>query len=108
MLGLDCCKSFFLVAESRGYSPVAVHGLLITVASLAAEHGAHGFSSYSTWLTAVVPGLQSTGSVVVAHRPSGPKACGIFPDQGLNLCPLHWQVDSLPLSYQGSPGIQFG
>ena len=21
-------------------------------------------------------------------------ACGILPDQGSNLCPLHWQVDS--------------
>ena len=29
-------------------------------------------------------------------------ACGIFPDQGLNLCLLHWQADSLPLSHQGS------
>ena len=28
---------------------------------------------------------------------------GIFPTQGLNLCLLHWQVDSLPLSQQGSP-----
>ena len=30
---------------------------------------------------------------------------GIFPTQGLNLCLLdllHWQVDSLPLSHQGS------
>ena len=30
---------------------------------------------------------------------------GIFPTQGLNpslLCPLHWQVDSLPLSHLGS------
>ena len=31
------------------------------------------------------------------------EACGIFPDQGLNLCLLHWQVDSLPLSHLGSP-----
>jgi len=32
--------------------------------------------------------------------------CGIFPDQGLNPCLLHWQVDSLPLSQQGSsPGV---
>ena len=29
-------------------------------------------------------------------------ACGIFSDQGSNLCLLHWQVDSLPLSLQGS------
>ena len=28
---------------------------------------------------------------------------GIFPDQGSNLCLLHLQVDSLPLSYLGSP-----
>ena len=32
-------------------------------------------------------------------------ACGIFPDQGLNLCLLHWQADSLPLSHQGSLNI---
>ena len=30
-------------------------------------------------------------------------ACGIFPDQGWNSCLLHWQVGSLPLSYQVSP-----
>ena len=28
---------------------------------------------------------------------------GIFPIQGLNLCLLYWQVDSLALSHQGSP-----
>ena len=28
--------------------------------------------------------------------------CGTFPDQGWNPCPLHWQVDSLPLSHHGS------
>ena len=27
---------------------------------------------------------------------------GIFPTQGLNLCLLHWQEDSLPLSHQGN------
>ena len=30
-------------------------------------------------------------------------ACRIFPDQGSNPCLLHWQVDSLSLSHQGSP-----
>ena len=34
-------------------------------------------------------------------------ACGIFPDQGSNPCLLHWQVDSLPLNHQGSPGKVF-
>ena len=32
-----------------------------------------------------------------------PMASGIFLDQGSNLCPLHWQVDSWPLNHQESP-----
>ena len=42
-----------------------------------------------------VPGLQITGSVVVAHGLSCPEACGISLDQGLNSSLLHWQEDSL-------------
>ena len=30
---------------------------------------------------------------------------GIFLDQGLDPCLLHWQVDYLPLSHQGRPSI---
>ena len=30
------------------------------------------------------------------------EASGILPDLGMNLCLLHWQADSLPLSHQGS------
>ena len=65
-----------LDAESRGYSLVAL-GLLTVVAPLFVEHG-----------------LWSTGSAAVAHGLSCFTTCGIFPDQGLNLCPLHWQADS--------------
>ena len=43
----------------------------------------------------------------MAHRPSRSAACGIFPDQGSNLCPLHWQADSQPLRHQGNPPISF-
>ena len=57
------------------------------VASLVAEHG-----------------LEGTGTAVVARGLSFSKACGIFPDQGSNLCPLLWQADSSPLTHQGSPG----
>ena len=32
---------------------------------------------------------------------------GIFPEQGLNLCPLHGQANSQPLDYQGSPSMFF-
>ena len=56
-------------------------------------------SSFSCcWLT----GTQA--SAVVVHKLSCPGACGIFPDQGSNPRPLHWQADSHPLDHQGSPG----
>ena len=53
--------------------------------------------------------LQSTGSgragsAAMAHRPSRSAACGIFPDRGMNPCPLHRQADCQPLRHQGSPG----
>ena len=48
-------------------------------------------------------GSRRAGSVIVAHGPSCSAACGIFPDQGSNPCPLHWQADSQPLRHHGSP-----
>ena len=36
---------------------------------------------------------QSASAVVVVHGLSS-MACGLFPDQGSNLCLPHWQVDS--------------
>ena len=48
------------------------------------------------------PGLWRTGSIVVAHGLNCSVACGIFPDQGSNLCLLDWKADSLTLSHQGS------
>ena len=45
------------------------------------------------------------GSVVVAQGLRCSAACGIFPDQGSNPCPLHWQAGSQPLLHQGSPCI---
>ena len=35
----------------------------------------------------VAPGLQSTGSIVMACRLSCPEACGTLLDQGMNPCP---------------------
>ena len=35
----------------------------------------------------------------MAHRLSCSLACGIFPDQGSNLCLLHWQADSFFLFF---------
>ena len=94
MLGLCGCAGFSLVAVLR---------LLTAVVSLAAEHGPGGARS----LVVVAPRLWMAGSIVVAHGLSCPLAYGIFLDQGSNPCRLHWQEDSLPLSYQGSPIVNF-
>ena len=54
-----------------------------------------GYSGYSAWTSHC--GTQTLGiqaSVVVAHRFSCSVVCAVFPDQGLNPCPLHWQADS--------------
>ena len=39
MLGLCCCVGFSLVKKKRGWFLIAVHRLLIAVASFVAEHG---------------------------------------------------------------------
>lgn len=54
---------------------------------------------------ALTPG--PVGSAVVAHWLSCPVACEIFPDEGPNLCPLRWQVSSLPLDTRGLQVWQF-
>ena len=86
---------------------VSVRGLSLVVAS-----GGHSSSqcadlSLSRPLLLWSTGSRRAGSVVVAHGPSCSAACGIFPDQGSNPCPLHWQADSQPLHHQGSPKIFF-
>ena len=66
-----------LVGVSGSYSLVEV-GRLLAVVDLSAEHR-----------------LESAGaSVDVAGERICSEARGIFPDQGSNPCPLHWQVDS--------------
>ena len=82
---------------------VSVRGL-----SLVAASGGHSSSrcaglSVSRPLLLWSMGCRRTGSGIVAHGPSRSAACGIFPDQGSNPCPLHWQADSQPLHHQGSP-----
>ena len=76
--------------------------------SVAAASGGHSSlqcagPSLSRPLLLRSTGSRRAGSVVVAHGPSRSAACGIFPDQGSNLRPLHWQADSQPLHHQGSP-----
>ena len=78
--------------------PCGSAGRLAVLASLVA-HGLQGAQAS----VAVVPGLWSTGSVVVVLGLRCPEACGIFLDQGSNLCLLHQQANPLPLSHQGGP-----
>ena len=79
----------------RGLSPVAASG----------GHSSSRCAGLSlSWpLLLRSTGSRCAGSVVVAHGPSCSAACEIFPDQGSNPCPLHWQADSQPLHHQGSP-----
>ena len=98
VLGLRCYVWAFSSCGEQGLLFVAVRGLLIAVASLVADHGlqAHRLQ-YLRHVGSVVAALGLQGaraSVVVAYGLSYSAACGIFPDQGLNLCPLHWQADS--------------
>ena len=85
--------------SARGLPPVAASG----------SHS----SSRRVGLSPLQPLLlRSTGSrraasAIVAHGRSRSTARGILPDQGSNLCPLHWQADSQPLRHQGSPPRQF-
>ena len=98
VLGLHCYTRAFSNC-SEGYCLAAVFGFLMLGASLAMAQGLQ-----AAWTSvAAVPGLQSTGSVVVAHGLSCFTECGIFLDQGLNPRLLHWQANSLPLSHQGIP-----
>ena len=94
---------FFLIYLWLCWVFISVRGLSLVVVS-----GGHS-SSRCTGLSPSRPLLlrstssRCAGSAVVAHGPSCSAACGIFPDQGSNPCPLHWQVDSQPLRHQGSP-----
>ena len=77
-LGLCCCMRAFSRCGEWGYSSLWCTGFSLG------------------WL---LP-LWSTGSGpcrLSSCRLSFSVACGIFSDQGSNVCPFHWQVNSNPL-----------
>ena len=87
VLGFHCFCAGFLYLWRVGLLFVMVHRLLIAMASLVEEHG-----------------LQSVQAlIVVVYGLSCSVACRIFPNQGLNPCPLHCHVGSYPLHHQESP-----
>ena len=83
-----------LVVASGGYSLLQCAGFSLWWLLLLQSTGSRsaGFSSCGTHAQQLWRSLQS--SVVVAHGLSCSVACGIFPDQGSKLCPLHWQADT--------------
>ena len=95
MPGLHCCSGFSLLQQAGTALHLQYAGFLPWCLLLRRT----GVSSCSTWAQQ----LQLPDSVVTAHGLSWSEACGIFPDQGLNLSLLCWQADSLPLSHQESP-----
>ena len=105
-----CARSLLLLsllAMSRVYSLGAVCRGLTAAASLV-EHRLQGMRAS----VAATHGLWSIGyyrallnNWALEYGPSGSTACGIFPDQGSNSFLLHRQMDSLPLSHQGSPRL---
>ena len=91
-LGLCGCQTF------SSYSKRGLH----SGCGAQASH-CSGFSCCRAW--ALGMGFSSCGSQALGHRLSscGALACEIFLDQGSNPRLLRCQVDSLPLSHQGSP-----
>ena len=95
------CKYFFLIiilftficAESlllyQLFSSCSEWDLLSSCSARGSHWG--GFACY---------GAQDLGRR--GFSSCGPAIGGIFTDQGLNLCFLHWQIDSLLLSQQGA------
>ena len=90
VLGLRFCVRAFYSCGKGGHSSTRCAGLSLLRPLLLRSTGS-----------------RRAGSVIVAHGPSCFVACGIFPDQGSNPCPLHWQADSQPLCHQGSPVLPF-
>ena len=74
-LDLHCCTWASSSCGEWGYSSLQCLGFSFTVASLVVEHGLQGMRD----------------SLVVAYGLSCSTACGVFQDQGSNLCLLHWQ-----------------
>ena len=84
-LGLRCCARAFSSCGERGLLFMWCTSFSLQWLLLLWSTGSRraGFSSCG-----------SRASVVVAHGLSCSAACEIFPDQGSNPCPLHWQADS--------------
>ena len=99
VLGLSCSEGFSRAVTGGGSSLVAAVGFSLRRPLLlwSTGSGRSGFSTCGMW----APKLESTDLVLTAHKLGCSVVREIFLDQGSNLCPLHWQAESLLLSLQG-------
>ena len=92
----DCAGSSFL----RGlFSSCSEQGLLSNCVEASRFDG---FFCFQAWAVGHLDFSScNTWAQLLGHTSSS--TCEVFLTQGLNPCLLHWQVDSLPRSHQGSP-----
>ena len=92
------CRLFFfwlhwVFVAALGLLFTVVCGLLIAVSCLIVDCGVWA-SHLSVFSYCGAQAVESPGSVVAVHGLCCSAACGIFPDQGSNPCPLHWRANS--------------
>ena len=98
-----------LVAVSGSYSLAVVQSFLIAVASLFVERRLDTRDSEKlphSGLVVTLPVLEHRLSSC-AHELSCSATYGIFPGQGSNPCPLHWQAESYLLCHREVPFVVF-
>ena len=92
LLFLGMCRLLTVVAFSCGAQALGCAGF-------------HSCSKWARelWLVGSRVQAQLLWHVVLSYS----SACGIFPDQGSNPCPLHWQTDSYSLRTREIPFVDF-
>ena len=92
--GYSSCLELLVTLVAQSYSSCSMQWLLLLRSMGSRVQGPQ---------QSKLPGPRAQTQLVVAHSLNCSAACGIFLDQGQNLCLLNWQADSSPLSHQGSP-----
>ena len=105
--GLHCCLDFFSSWGEGGPHPGVVRGFL-TIATSCCRAQAPGSTDWSicgVWAQELCSQALELSLRVVGQGSSCSMACSSL-DQGLNLCPLHWQHLITTLS-PGKPSLPF-
>ena len=101
-LGAHRPAQAFPSCGERGYSSSQRSGFSPRCLLLFGSTGSGRMGSSLRDMQAPGQGLRSCGAEASMLR-----GCRTFPDQGLNLCPLHQQAGSYPLHHQRCPALLF-